>query len=180
MASSAALAIFMCVQATGSEHPGPLRPGAMQEHFDRDAEKMAAQIGDAYEAGRSEPLLSGVPALDERRHQWRVVTDAELRARSGYWTPGGYRFHRSATADLDRDGRPDRVDMVENDRQKALRITYAAAGKAPHIVARAEGRWSDQGLFPAGDHGVMVNYPESRVYFLFEQAGRVRAVFMGD
>lgn len=162
----------------GSEwRPGPHDPH--QSSMDADAERMASRLDPDVADERGE-VLTTPRSLPRMRSTWRPVTDEEMRHRSGYYAPPGYRFRRSARTDFDRDGRLDRIEMVESGRQRALRITYAAAGKAPRIVSRGTGTWIDQGLFPVGRHAVMVNHPESSVVILFERASVMRAVFLGD
>ncbi|GEM72668.1 hypothetical protein SAQ01S_24340 [Sphingomonas aquatilis NBRC 16722] len=131
-----------------------------------------ARRGEAVEsraAHRSDPLSQG----------WRTIGDEELRRRSSYSAPTGYRFHRRASVDLDHDGRADVVEMVERSGQMALRITYGRGGRV--VVANAHrGRWTDQGLFAAGADAVMVNFPESGAYFLFQREGKLRIEYAGD
>lgn len=171
---------LMLAQASASDRPEPAEPGGKQALYDNEAAAMAAGIHGDFSKEPGEALRARGKTLDARRFPWRTVTDQDMRNRSGYWAPVGYRFHRAARADLDRDGKLDTVEMIENSRQQALRITYGGSKKPQRIVAQAEGRWSDQGIFTAGRNAVMINYPESRVYFLFQRGAEVRAKFIGD
>lgn len=81
---------------------------------------------------------------------------------------------------MDGDGRPDLVEMVEWKGRRALKLSYGVPGKRPRLIAPALGTWSGEGVFQAGPNAVMVNYPESRILFLFEVNGRTRARFVGD
>jgi len=173
------LTIAVLVQAA----EGEWRPTASDPHqatFDADAARMSRGIRGDVSSERGEPLVSRVPLLDPMTHPWRLVTDDEMRGRSGYWAPSGYAFHRSARADMDHDGKPDRVDFVTNGEQGGLRVTYAAKGKPARIVLRTSSMWGDEAIFPAGPNGVLINQPESNVFFVYQRGDKVRAKFFGD
>lgn len=154
--------------------------GLKQEMFDQGARETAARATPASIAEGAEPLMSHGEALDPAAHPWRPTSDDDMRGRSSYWSPQGYRFHRSARADLDRDGRSDLVEFVENGQQRGLRIIYGLEGKPSRVIAQDDGGWSDQGVFPAGPNAVMINYPESTAFFLFERRGKMMARYLGD
>lgn len=166
-------------QTTGSSGSEPMERGRHQAYHDEAAAHRAQTACGVAARVPGEPLPSSVRNIAPPARRWQVVTDADLRARSGYWAPPGYRYHRSVRIDLDLDGRSDVVEMVEHDRQMALRISYGGR-PVSRIVARHEGYWTDQGLFAAGRDAVMVNFPESRVYFIFQRGGDIRAEFIGD
>jgi hypothetical protein len=152
-----------------------------QPVIDAEARITAARAGARdWRTVRGEPLRDRDARRAGPRARWVAVSDALILANSAYHAPKGYRFAKSAQADLDRDGRLDTVELVENGRGGALRITYGDRKKPFRIVGRGEGRWSGEGLYPAGRHAVMINYPESRLFFLFERGGTVFAEFVGD
>lgn len=120
-----------------------------------------------------------VTGSDRRLQGWRPVTNEDLRRRSSHHAPKGYRFRRAATVDFDHDGRADVVEMVERSGRMALRIAYGSGG--PKVLANIrDGRWTDQGLFAAGDDAVMVNFPESGAYFLFQRGRQLRIQYGDD
>lgn len=174
------MAALVFVSALAASCAGSIVGGPPpQSMFDHDAARMAARatIG----RGRSPGEVIGSTELATGESDaWRPVSDASMRARSGYACGPTYRFARSAAADLDGDGRADLVQLVERGRERALKVTYARRGKRPRLVSPGEGGWSSEGLFAAGPRAVMLNYPESRVFFLFEREGRLRARFVGD
>ncbi len=159
------------------------RPSQADPHqatFDADAARASRKIRGNVSKDKGEPLKSEVPILDPIEHPWRSTTDAEMRARSSYWAPVGYRYHRSARADLDHDGKPDLVEFVTNGVQSGLRITYAATRKPPRIVARTKDNWTDEAIYPAGPNGVLINQPETNVYYVYQRGNEMRAKFFGD
>jgi hypothetical protein len=156
----------------------PMEQWLQQPYIDAQAQQSANAKGNLL-TGPSELMVERVAPLNPKTHPWRPVSDAFIRSASGYWAPKDYRFHKSVDADMDRDGRPDLVELVENGKQGAIRITYGARGKASRIVACEEQLWSGAGLFSAGN-AVMINYPESRLYFLFQRGDEMRARFIGD
>jgi hypothetical protein len=151
-----------------------------QSIHDDAAARVAASMRGFFRARRGEAVESRAAHRSDPLSQgWRTIGDEELRRRSSYSAPTGYRFHRRASVDLDHDGRADVVEMVERSGQMALRITYGRGGRV--VVANAHrGRWADQGLFAAGADAVMVNFPESGAYFLFQQGGELRIEYAGD
>ncbi|MGP7795589.1 hypothetical protein [Sphingomonas sp. CLY1604] len=153
--------------------------GTGQAYHDDAAAKITSSMRGRFEARGSDPTESrGVTRSDSQRLGWRVPTDEDLRRRSSYRAPRGYRFHRSASVDLDHDGRADLVEMLERSRQTALRISYGSG--AVVITNVRSGRWTDQGLFAAGVDAVMVNFPESGAYFLFQRGAAIRLRYLGE
>ena len=175
-----ALSLLLAATMPQTASARPDEAELRQPDIDARAQKYAATTTERFLQGRWEPLTSTQKPMDPRRHPWRPLTDAYIRATQGYWAPEGYVYRKSAQADLDRDGRSDTVELVENGKQGAIRIRYGAPGKAARIVSCGDQQWSGEALFPAGRHAVMVNYPESRVYFLFQKNDAVRAIFVGD
>jgi hypothetical protein len=155
-------------------------PALKQELFDEGARRMAAGARSAWISKNAEPLISEGSTDDPQAYPWRLTTDADMRARTSYWSPEGYKFNRSTQADLDRDGLPDTVELVENGHHRGLRITYGLSGKPIKIILRDEGGWSDQGVFAAGPNSVMVNFPESNSVFIFEKRGKLMAIYTSD
>lgn len=156
----------------------PTEQWLQQPYIDAQAQKMADAKGNLL-TGPSEPMKERVKPLNLKTHPWRALSNAFIRSNSSYWAPKGYIFQKSVKADMDHDGRVDVVEFVENGKQGAIRIAYAARGKASRIIACEEQVWSGAGLFSAGD-AVMINYPESRLYFLFQRGDEMRARFFGD
>ena len=149
-----------------------------QAVIDREAAREAARAGrQDWRTARGEPVTDRFVGA---RGPWSRVGDAAMRGLGGYTAPPGYRYHTAATADLDRDGRPDRVELVTNGAQNAVRITYGARGKQARMVERTSGPVSGASLFPAGRHAVMFNYPEVGVAYLFERRGRLLMQNHGD
>lgn len=110
--------------------------------------------------------------------KWKPVTDALVRAHSGYTAPAGYRYATAASADLDRDGRADRVDFLDDGRNGAIRIRFGNG--TTRLVMQGKRRIWGEGLFAAGPHAVMINYPESSIVFLHMTGREIRAVFVGE
>lgn len=175
-----AAVIIVFAQAGGSNRPEPAEIGGKQALYDNEAAAVAAGIDGNFADEPGEALRSSVKALDVRRFPWRRVTDQDMQQRSSYWAPVGYRYHRSARVDLNRDGKLDTIEMVENGRHQALRITYGGSKNRQRIVAQAKGKWTDQSIYAAGPNAVMINYPESRFYFLFQRGDAIRAKFIAD
>lgn len=169
----------MIVSAVLLQATGVLGVGSQAFH-DEAAARIASSMHGRLRAERSEVVESHSPAKPGARPPgWRTPTDEQLRRRSGYPTPRGYRFHRSVRVDLDHDGRTDIVEMVERPGSTALRVSYGGGG--PTLVANVRvGRWTDQGLFAAGADAVMVNFPESSPYFMYQQRGQLRISYAGD
>ncbi len=172
------LILFATVQATVSPRPASQTLDHGQAHYDESAARLAAGMRGKFRERQGGPLPSRRFDSDRDRRSWREVTDADLRERSSYPAPLDYRHHRSVRVDLDHDGRPDVVEMVERARQFALRISYGD-GRS-RLTARHDGRWTDQGLFAAGLDAVLVNFPESAAYFLFQREGALRVEYLGD
>lgn len=174
------LTLALIVAQIASDAPEPAEPLAKQSTYDADATKMASGMTGSFRSEKGEPLFSRAPVLDERRHPWHPVTDAEMRSATGYWAPVGYRFHREIRVDLDRDGVADTVQMVQNDRQRALMVVYGDKTKAARVFFRSRGAWSDQALMAAGKDGLMVNFPETSVVFIFQRKDAFMERVLGD
>ena len=158
----------------------PTESGPHQATFDDDAARMSRRVRGDVSKEPGEPLKSHAPLLDPATHPWRPVTDEEMRLRSGYWAPSDYKFHRSAWADMDHDGKPDLVEFVTNGEQGGLRVSYAAKGRPVRIVLRTSTIWGGESIFPAGPNGVLITRPESNAYFVYQRGEDVRAKFFGD
>lgn len=157
----------------------PSKEGPHQSTFDADALRMAKTVKGDFSREHGEPLRSSIPNNGAKEVVWHRVTDAGMRSRSGYWAPVGYQYHRAARADLDRDGKIDLVEMVESSDSRALKITYG--GKRPtRFVGRHKGKWVDQALVAAGPNAVLINNPESNLYFVYQRGSEMRAKFIGD
>lgn len=169
----------MIVSAVLLQATGVLGAGGQAFH-DEAAARIASSMHGRLRAERSEAVESQSPAKPGARLPgWRTPTDEQLRSRSSYPTPIGYRFHRAVRVDLDHDGRTDVVEMVERPGRTALRISYGGGTRV--LVANVRiGRWTDQGLFAAGADAVMVNFSESSPYFLYQQGGKLRISYAGD
>ena len=152
----------------------PVEQWLQQPYIDAQAQQSANAKGNLL-TGPSEPMVERVAPLNPKTHPWRPVSDAFIRSASGYWAPKGYRFHKSVNAD----GRPGLVELVKNGKQGAIRNTYGGRGKDSRIVACEQQMWSWAGLFSAGN-AVMIKYPESRIYFLFQRRDEMCARFIGD
>lgn len=126
----------------------PMEQWLQQPYIDAQAQQSANAKGTLL-TGPSEPMVERVAPLNPKTHPWRPVSEAFIRSASGYWAPKGYRFHKSVNADMDDDGRPDLVELVENGKQGAIRNTYGGRGKASRIVACEQQMWSGAGLFSA-------------------------------
>lgn len=158
------------------------RPGPSDIHqsvMDVEAIKTAARIRGDVTRGPSEPLATEDPAVSLST-SWRPITDEEMRASTGYYAPPGYRFHRSARTDLDRDGKDDLIEMVTNGREGGLRITYAANGKHRIIIPNENANWSNQAIVAAGPHAFMIQQPEANFFIVFQRGPSFRVRFFGD
>ncbi|SOB79436.1 hypothetical protein SAMN06297144_0548 [Sphingomonas guangdongensis] len=101
-----------------------------------------------------------------------------VRANSGYSAPLNYRYSTTVTVDLDKDGRTDQADFVDNGKQGAIRIRFGN-GRV-RIFAKGKRRIYGEGLFAVGQHAIMVNYPESSIVFMFMHSDEMRAIFEGE
>lgn len=148
-----------------------------QAVFDADGARLAKGLGQLPARGRRDELVDTEPA----GVAWRPVTDGQMREACGGCAPRGYSFHRSAQVDIDHDARADLVEMVTNGREYALRVTYGASRRSARLIMRsAERAWSDQGIFAAGTHAVLVNQPEVNAFVVRQRAGRIFVSFIGD
>lgn len=150
-----------------------------QGFHDDAAARLAASMHGYFRARESVVIESRAATRTPRGKCWRTMTDEELRRRTSYRAPRGYRFRRAVSVDLNHDGSADVVEMVERDHRMALRIAYGGGGRT--VLANVhDGRWTDQGLFAAGVDAVMVNFPESGAYFLFQQGRDLRVEYVSD
>lgn len=145
-----------------------------QPSFDAIARRAAERAA----SGRFEGDGSQVVREDSASADWHSVTDALVRANSGYSAPPNYRYALSAKADLDKDGRMDRAEFVDNGKQGAIRVRFGN-GKV-QIFAKGKRRIYGEGLFAVGQNALMINYPESRTVFMYIKRGKMLAVFDGD
>lgn len=165
---------------TAVQMPEPSNIGLKQEFHDTSARKNAAWKFEAINLPDGDILPSASIVTSPETQLWHSTTNEEMQARSGYWSPEGYQFHRSVRVDIDHDNVPDVVEFVENGELRALRVIYGKAGKSPEIILKTEGVWSDQGLFLAGPHAVMINNPESTVMFLYQWRKQMMTAFIGE
>ncbi len=148
-----------------------------QARFDADAIRIATRYTPPASKGE---VLRDEPAAASKRQAWIETPAAAIAEVHAYPAPKGYRYHTSARADLDRDGRPDLVQLVDNGREGAIRITYGDPRKAARLVQRGGRYLSGQGIYAAGRNAVLVQFPESSMVFVFERGGRVFGDFGGD
>jgi hypothetical protein len=123
------------------------------------------------------PVGFGTRHVDVRVDPWVTVTDTTV---APLLTPSQRHLHRVRRAvDYDTDGALDTAWMVANRSQMGVLVRLGASGRTI-LAYRANGRWSDRQLYPAGRRAIEIDFPESTTVVLSSESGRPMVYYQNE